>query len=590
MGSTTHAGDRRAARGTSRWAGAAALVLALALGSGCASAGRAAAGPGGPAAGAAPSQPTATGAARSRPGTAGAAPALPAAARVPAATAGEVRAERYLESVRDRPGLALAFLREMPKGGDLHNHLSGAVYAESFLRWAAEDSLCIALAALTATSPPCHPAADTVPAAAALRDAGLYGRLIDAWSMRNWSPARVNGHDQFFDTFGRFGRAGAGHTGDMIAETATRAAEDHVAYLELMLTPDQGIAARAGAMAGWDDSLPRLREKLLPDIRRAVGAARQALDAAETRERKDLGCGPAAPDPGCDVAIRYLYQVLRAQAPERVFAQILTGFELARADPRVVGLNLVQPEDDRIAMRDYTLHMRMIGWLHRLDPEVNVSLHAGELAPGLVPPEGLRFHIRQAVEVAGARRIGHGVDILSEDHPFELLREMAAKDVLVEINLTSNAVILGVAGAAHPLATYLAYGVPVALSTDDEGVSRSDMSHEYLRAVEEQGLDYPTLKRMARSSLEHGFVEGASLWKDRRAFRPIAACAGAPGAGSQATGAPGAVVASAPGPACEAVLRTSEKARLEWALEQAFARFEQSVPEVGQAGAGVSGG
>ena len=53
------------------------------------------------------------------------------------------------------------------------------------------------------------------------------------------------------------------------------------------------------------------------------------------------------------------------------------------------------------------------------------------------------------------------------------------------------------------------YGVPVALSTDDAGVSRSDMTHEYLRAVQTQGLGYVDLKRMARASLEHSFLDAA---------------------------------------------------------------------------------
>ena len=61
---------------------------------------------------------------------------------------------------------------------------------------------------------------------------------------------------------------------------------------------------------------------------------------------------------------------------------------------------------------------------------------------------------------------------------------MADKGVLVEINPTSNAGILGVTGKHHPFATYRSYGVPVALSTDDEGVSRIDLTHEYVRAVE----------------------------------------------------------------------------------------------------------
>ena len=97
-----------------------------------------------------------------------------------------------------------------------------------------------------------------------------------------------------------------------------------------------------------------------------------------------------------------------------------------------------------------------------------------------------------------------------EDDPLALLREMAAKKVLVEIALTSNDLILGIRGARHPLNTYLKYGVPVALVTDDAGVSRSTMTLEFRKAVEEQGLDYRTLKRMARSSIAYSFADQAT--------------------------------------------------------------------------------
>ena len=53
------------------------------------------------------------------------------------------RASRYLDQVRNDPSLLLDFVRRMPKGGDLHNHLSGAVYAESYLRFAGQDNLCL---------------------------------------------------------------------------------------------------------------------------------------------------------------------------------------------------------------------------------------------------------------------------------------------------------------------------------------------------------------------------------------------------------------------------------------------------------------
>ena len=52
-------------------------------------------------------------------------------------------------------------------------------------------------------------------------------------------------------------------------------------------------------------------------------------------------------------------------------------------------------------MTDYRLHMQMIDALHTLYPKVHITLHAGEIALGLVPPEGLKFHIRDAIDVKG---------------------------------------------------------------------------------------------------------------------------------------------------------------------------------------------
>src|SRR6478735_499355 len=81
----------------------------------------------------------------------------------PAASA-EQKTARYFESVRSQPLLLHAFLQQMPKGGDLHNHLSGAVYAESFIQYAAKDGLCVDRPALALTPPPCD-AASGKPAA-----------------------------------------------------------------------------------------------------------------------------------------------------------------------------------------------------------------------------------------------------------------------------------------------------------------------------------------------------------------------------------------------------------------------------------------
>jgi adenosine deaminase len=249
-----------------------------------------------------------------------------------------------------------------------------------------------------------------------------------------------------------------------------------------------------------------MREALLPGLQAILASYDEHIDSVEARRDTVLRCNTPAADPGCGVTVRWLYQVARANPPEQVFAQIMLGFMLAQREPRVVGFNLVQPEDNPVAMSEYSRQMQMIAYLRGFYPGVRFSLHAGELAPGLVPPDGLRSHIREAVEVAGASRVGHGVGVLYEDRPYELIAEMARRGVMVEINLTSNAVILGVSGRDHPLPAYMAAAVPVALSTDDEGVARSEITMEYLRAVRDQGLGYPALKAMARNSLAHSFA------------------------------------------------------------------------------------
>jgi len=232
-------------------------------------------------------------------------------------------------------------------------------------------------------------------------------------------------------------------------------------------------------------------------------------------------------------------------------------------EPGFVGINFVQPEDGYLSMRDYTLHMKMLDYLHSVYPQVPISLHAGELAPGLVPPEGLRFHIRQAVELGHAQRIGHGVDVMYEDDAPALLKELAKKHVMVEINLSSNEGILGIKGAAHPFPNYRAAHVPVALSTDDEGVSRIDITHEYVRAALDYRLAYQDLKQLARTGMEHSFLPGPSLWAEPDAFSaPSAPCKGQP------------LGADKPSAPCKAFLDTSEKASAQWELERRFRAFE----------------
>ncbi len=427
------------------------------------------------------------------------------------------RAAVYMESVRRDPLLLRAFLQEMPKGADLHNHLEGSIYAETLIGFAARDGLCIDRSEHSVVAAPCDARAGRPPASAALQDTLFYGELIDAFSMRNWSSGRDSAQDHFFAAFSRFRAAARPHPAEMVAEEMARAASQRLQYLEIMHLPDRGEAAKLGAAAGWNGDAAAAREKLLAaGIAQLVMSTRRILDDTETQVRSQLKCGTPQAAPGCQVTVRYLYPALRGLPPEQVFAQLLFAFELSQADRRVVGVNLVMAEHWPVPMRDFDLHMRMLRYLHSLYPKIHISLHAGELAFGQVPPEGLRFHIRKSIEEGSAERIGHGVDVMYEDRPLDLLREMAKRKTLVEICLTSNDWILGIRGAAHPLPLYLRYGVPVALATDDQGVSRSDITAEYVRAVEIYGLRYPQLKQVARQSLEHSFLDAGERAQEQR--------------------------------------------------------------------------
>jgi adenosine deaminase len=510
--------------------------------------------------------------------------ALNGCERKPIGVQGQVtRAERrasliYEANLHQGPEALRAFLADFPKGADLHVHLSGAVYAETFIRDAAEDGLCVDPATLSLAKPPCR--GNLVPAKTFTGNIDrqtqlLYDKLIDSLSIRSFVPTPAwSEHDQFFAVFDRTGGL-KDHTGEWVDEVAARAAAENQQYLELMETPPFTHATGIASKVGWNPQLAQgdpaalasFRQQLLDGgLRDEVEPDRGLVRAAEAQRKQMEHCGTAQASPACQVEVRYLWQVLRDFSPEQVFAQTLLAFETVTAsmdagEDTWVGINFVRPEDDYVAMRDYTLHMKMVAYLHTVYPKVHISLHAGELTLGLVPPEGLRFHIRQAVEIAGAERIGHGVDVMDEDNARQLLQEMADKHIMVEINLSSNEGILGVNGDAHPFPVYRSAHVPVALSTDDEGVSRIDLTHEYVRAAIDYNLSYRDLKQMARTGIEHSFLPGASLWIKPDDYRLMV--------GACRTDFTGEVPSS-----CEDFLRGSQKAMAQWELERRFKVFE----------------
>ncbi|MCP3168528.1 amidohydrolase family protein [Myxococcus qinghaiensis] len=493
----------------------------------------------------------------------------------------EERTQEHMESLRGNPTALAAFLRDMPKGGDLHSHTSGAITTEKLIQWGAEDGACVNTTTYVASNP-CEQGA--TPLSNTATDRTLYDAVMGAWSMEGFSGPLLAAHQHFFDAFGKYGAVQTdARNDDSYADIISRAGHHNQVYVELM----QGFGASTGGRLAeplfsptdvWDaPTLLAKRELLiaLPDFQAAL--ERQAGSIANTLSgsRQLLQCGTPQADPGCDVEVRLLVSANRTAARANVFGQWVYAFELAQRVPEIVGVNLVSPEEHANSLAYYNDEMFALGTLDDHNDntpgrkEVHVSLHAGELIPEVLKPEDqghLRFHIRNAVKLAHAERIGHGVDVLGEtdgEGVEALLRDMHEAGVLVEICLSSNNVLLGIKGADHPLSAYLVEKVPVTLATDDSGILRGDITQEYIAAATVQGLDYKTLKQLARASMEHAFVEGDSLWARRDDFsQRVGACAqDVPGGAN-------------PSSACQGYLGAHKRAALQWRLEGQLSTFE----------------
>src|SRR5262245_18395652 len=183
-------------------------------------------------------------------------------------SAQEQKTAGYFESIRKSPPKQMAFLLKMPKGADLHNHLSGSIYAERYIEWAAQNGLCVnnSTMALAVPANPSKCDSNQTAASAALTNSVLYRQMIDAWSMRNWQLSGQSGHDHFFDAFGRFGPATYNNSGPMLAEAVKSAARGKVSYVELMLTPDGTstgvVSSQIGEKVGWDGNFEGTLNKL----------------------------------------------------------------------------------------------------------------------------------------------------------------------------------------------------------------------------------------------------------------------------------------------------------------------------------------
>jgi hypothetical protein len=426
-------------------------------------------------------------------------------------------ARRFEEARRDEPSL-IAFLRSMPKGGDLHNHAGGSLYSEHGIEQAIRNGLFF--------NPSTNRFEETktegsVPAERLLTDDRLRYQFLNAATTRGHYEGPAGGHDHFFRTFGVRGSAWRKTPFEEgLAGLVRRARLQNIQYLELMADPAGEAMGQVIQASTPGDTPEQAVTRLQPQMDAYVAAAKRELDRRDQEVAAKAGFAPPLSAPDRPVTVRYLISAGRLAPDHHVLAVWAAGFSLMRADRRVVGVNLVAPEDHPIARERFDGQMRLLDFLWRRFERPNVTLHAGELNLLLSPVEDMTHHIRRSIEVGHARRIGHGSSVAWEDDVPGLLRKMRDEGIAVEVCPTSTAVILGLEGDRYPFHLYRRAGVPLTINTDDEGVSRSNLTMEYVRAVRSWNLSYADLKWLARNSIEYSFLPGESLFERRDYRRP----------------------------------------------------------------------
>ena len=431
-------------------------------------------------------------------------------------------AENYLEKIRNNEALLTAFFQQMPKGGDLHHHFSGSIYAEPLLERAIAEDFYLNIETMATSKT--KPAKGNWQTFSSLKNEGKLAfyeqQVMQTWSVKDYNGS-VPSDDQFFDSFQKFEPTIQGHFAEGMLELKKRALAENVSYIETQLSTipcDMNVADLSDFNLKLRQASSQKDEKavlkLLDDLYKSLqkkDAKKYATDFNTNfiaKLHKDLKIDDER------FTMRYQNFVLRFMDPVDLFKNLTIAFISANDSKLVAGVNIVSPEHGENSMKDYWLHMVMFKYCHSKFPDVKYTLHAGELTLGLVLPEDLTWHINDAIHIAGANRIGHGVDIAYEANSYDLLRYMAKNNIPIEINLVSNEFILKVKDSRHPFTLYKEFNVPIVISTDDAGILRTNMTEQYvLLAKRYRDVSYATIKQYVYNSINNSFIQDEAVKK-----------------------------------------------------------------------------
>jgi adenosine deaminase len=185
----------------------------------------------------------------------------------------------------------------------------------------------------------------------------------------------------------------------------------------------------------------------------------------------------------------------RTQTPSALQAEMPDLFKI-QDNPWVVGIDLLGNETQTPALETgQDVYGAVLLALERGKTQLHRTMHAGELGDPRNPRDAM---------ILGAERLGHGVKLMED--PVAL--EYAARHRIgVEINLSSNLRLSVIDRLEkHPFLDYLRLGIPVSLSTDDEGIFEIDIQHECEEVISHTDVTYFELKEMIFNSIESSFA------------------------------------------------------------------------------------
>ncbi|NHA03720.1 adenosine deaminase [Mucilaginibacter sp. HC2] len=424
----------------------------------------------------------------------------------------------YLDKIRNNPAKLTAFFSQMPKGGDLHHHYSGSVYAETFIKYVIEKDYFLNKQTLEVNNRKTSEDENWTKFSTLEKDGQLSEykfRLLQKWSIKDYNQVSIPSDKQFFETFPNFSIASRNDVETGLLEIKKRAIDEHVSYIETtFFSPACGRTDDVSLQ--FDPKLQVvLKEKNVTHCQAILDTVygelikKDIISCADNFSANTITKTHSSLHIDDDLfTMRYQTYTVRTFEATEVFKRLLSAFDAASKNPLIVGVNILSPENNDIAMRDYWLHMQMFRYLHMKYPGVKYSMHAGELTLGLVKPEELNWHINAAVFDAGASRIGHGVDMPYETNSYALMNYMKKKGIAVEINLSSNEFILKVKEGRHPVTLYKEFQVPIVISSDDAGVLRTNLTEQYvLLANRYPEFTYQDIKEIVYNSIKYSFIK-----------------------------------------------------------------------------------